>query len=239
MGWVSSRIMDCRTFRQLHGLWIDGGLAPRHAERLLSHVGECEGCAHFDAMVRRALLVARNSSPVSCSADFAERLRIRLAEERACRGGALATDDALVPGAVRPRLAPAWRVAAAAALVIGGTAVTLQARQAAGVDGAAPHGFDSAGLGAPIATWSALGAASSPAVMPVAAPRSDFVVVRRAAFAGQLVPVVAGDSLRDAEAAAVTPAAPLWPSAAIAGRAARRFVATEFAPTPVAATLPH
>jgi hypothetical protein len=219
--------MDCRTFRRLHGLWMDGGLAPRHAERLLSHVGGCEGCAHFDAMVRRALLVARNSDAVSVSSDFGERLRRRLAEERVrCATDA---DIDVIPGTRAPRLAPTWRIAAAAVLVVGGAAVSLD-RGAAPATGDAPR-FDSAALGAATPSWTALAApASLPVVVePVSpdAPAPEFVVVRRAAAMG-LVPAQGPAELRDVEAAAVTPAAPLWPTARMASRAAQRFADSEF-----------
>ncbi|MCU0626496.1 MAG: zf-HC2 domain-containing protein [Gemmatimonadaceae bacterium] len=155
--------MDCRTFRQLHGLWMDGGLAPRHAERLLAHVGDCEGCAHFDAMVRRALLVARNAAPVSCSADFSARLRARLAEERAREF--VPRDMTPLPShAGVPRFAPSWRVAAAAAIVVGGAAFTMRGGTA--TDPRAAATFDSAGLGGAGASWTAVTGAAPATLLP-------------------------------------------------------------------------
>lgn len=231
--------MDCRTFRRLHGLWMDGGLAPRHAERLLSHVGGCEECAHFDAMVRRALLVARNSEAVSVSSDFGERLRRRLAEERV----RCVTDAGLdvIPDATRhPRLVPTWRVAAAAVLVVGGVAVSLRGGASSGIAGA-PR-FDSAALGVATPSWTELTApASLPVVVEPASmstPTTEFVVVRRAAAMG-IVPAHGPAELRDVEAAAVTPAAPLWPSARMATRAAQRFAETEFGATIVQVRAGH
>lgn len=219
--------MDCRTFRRLHGLWMDGGLAPRHAERLLSHVGACEGCAHFDAMVRRALLVARNTDAVSVSSDFGERLRRRLAEERVRCASDAGLD--VIPASRPPRLVAHWRMAAAAVLAVGGVAVTLRGGAPSATAGA-PR-FDSAALGAPTPSWTALAApASLPVVVePPSAdvPVPEFVVVRRAAATG-LVPAQGPADLRDVEAAAVTPAAPLWPSARMATRAAQRFADAEF-----------
>jgi hypothetical protein len=229
--------MDCRTFRAQHGLWIDGGLAPRHAERLLAHVGECEACAHFDAMVRRALLVARNAAPMRCSPDFAARLRARL--DDADVREATPSDLEIVPGvADRPsfvfaaQVPPSWRLAAAAVLVIGVGALTLDARRAAERASTAVAGGDRAPApAAPVMTWSSLGGGASGMIVPVAAPRSDVVVVRRATLAGRLVPVPAGESPRAAAAApwsTASTATPVW-----------RLAGSGLAATPVAAVAPH
>lgn len=198
--------MDCRTFRQLHGLWLDGGLAPRHAARLLSHVGDCEDCARFDALVRRALLVARNTDAIAPSADFGERLKRRLAEERLRCAVTDAGLDAIPEATPGRGLVPLpWRAAAAIALVAGG------AMLGAAATGGGAHGgatFDSAGIGAAGPSWTALAAPSSFATpLPVtAAPES--ALVPRATPGGTIVPV------------ATTAPAPVWArSAGVGGRA--------------------
>jgi hypothetical protein len=228
--------MDCRTFRTQHGLWIDGGLAPRHAERLLAHVGECEACAHFDAMVRRALLVARNAAPMRCSPDFAARLRARLDDADVRR--TTPSDLEIVPGvAERPAFAfgvpmtPAWRLAAAAVLVIGGGALTLDARRAAeraSTAAIAPDGTRP--VASPVSGWASVTGGPAPALVPVAAPRSDVVVVRRATLAGGLVPLPVDDSQPTVIApwSTASTATPVWRLTGAGTRA-----------TPVSAVAPH
>ena len=229
--------MDCRTFRTQHGLWIDGGLAPRHAERLLAHVGEGEDCGHCDAMVRRARLVACNAWPMRCSPDFAARLRARLDEADVRR--TTPSDLEIVPGvAERPAfafgvpMAPAWRLAAAAVLVIGGGALTLDARRAAerAATTTAARPDCARPVASPVVRWSSVAGGAAPSLVPVATPRSDVVVVRRATLAGGLVPLPVDDSQPTVIApwSTASTATPVW---RLAGGSTRA--------TPVSAVAPH
>lgn len=72
------RIMDCRTFRQHHCLYVDDVLPGADAVAMERHRAECGACAAFDAQVRRSLLVVRNLPELHCSDGFTERLLQRL-----------------------------------------------------------------------------------------------------------------------------------------------------------------
>ena len=70
--------MDCREFNQKHVAFVDDLLPGIDLVRMQSHLLECEGCAHQDTLIRRALLVVRNVPEIRPSDDFSERLQARL-----------------------------------------------------------------------------------------------------------------------------------------------------------------
>ena len=74
------RIMDCRTFRQHHCLYVDDVLPGADVVAMELHRAECRVCAAFDAQVRRSLLVVHNLPELRCSDGFTERLLQRLRE---------------------------------------------------------------------------------------------------------------------------------------------------------------
>lgn len=70
--------MDCRTFREHHGAFLDDTLPGVDDEAMERHRMECSECAAFDVRVRRGLLVLHNLPVVHCSEGFNERLLARL-----------------------------------------------------------------------------------------------------------------------------------------------------------------
>jgi anti-sigma factor RsiW len=76
-------LMDCRTFRKNHVAFIDDTLPGVEMKVMRRHLGECSACASHDTGIRRSLLLFKNLPAIQPSADFATRLNVRLAEERA------------------------------------------------------------------------------------------------------------------------------------------------------------
>jgi len=75
--------MDCRSFKKKHLAFLDDTLPGLETTVMHEHLRACSSCARQDASVRRSLLLLRNLPPVQPSADFSDRLQIRLATERA------------------------------------------------------------------------------------------------------------------------------------------------------------
>lgn len=70
--------MDCRTFREHHGAFLDDTLPGVDDSAMERHRVECVECAAFDVRMRRGLLVLHNLPRVHCSEGFNERLLARL-----------------------------------------------------------------------------------------------------------------------------------------------------------------
>jgi len=94
------RIMDCRTFRQHHCLYVDDVLPGADVVAMELHRAECRACAAFDAQVRRSLLVVRNLPELHCSEGFTERLLQRLREIDVERTPTIVPSPRRAPGAV-------------------------------------------------------------------------------------------------------------------------------------------
>ncbi len=77
--------MHCREFLRKHDAFIDDTLSGVDIEAMETHRRVCEHCSHRDTRVRRALLLARNVPSIQPSAQFSERLNMRLKQERAAR----------------------------------------------------------------------------------------------------------------------------------------------------------
>jgi hypothetical protein len=75
--------MNCREFRRKHDAYVDDTLSGVDIEAMGRHLRLCESCAQRDTRIRRSLLLARNLPAIHPSAGFAERLQMRLAQERA------------------------------------------------------------------------------------------------------------------------------------------------------------
>lgn len=117
--------MNCREFRRKHDAYIDDTLSGDDLDAMARHRRFCERCAQLDTRVRRALLRARNLPPIELSAGFAERLQLRLAQERALLASARASRGALTESGWRPFSIGAYAAIAAAILVVAGLAGTL------------------------------------------------------------------------------------------------------------------
>ena len=98
--------MDCREFCDQHLAFVDDTLAGIELVRMQRHLAECESCARQDAKIRRALLLFRNLPSIEPSADFSQRLEVRL---RNCEHDNLfvATQRNLRRGAIAATLASA------------------------------------------------------------------------------------------------------------------------------------
>lgn len=75
---LSPPIMDCRTFREHHGAFLDDLLSGADTVAMERHRTECRCCSAFDVRVRRGLMVLHSLPSVQCSEGFNERLRERL-----------------------------------------------------------------------------------------------------------------------------------------------------------------
>jgi anti-sigma factor RsiW len=73
--------MYCRRFRALHANYLDDTLSGEQMDAMRAHRAQCAGCSTHDARMRRALMLARNATPIEVSADFGQRLAARLAAE--------------------------------------------------------------------------------------------------------------------------------------------------------------
>ena len=74
--------MNCSTFREQHGPFLDDMLDERELVAMQCHLAECTECAAFDTRIRRGLLLFRNLPAIAPSGDFSERLFVRLQQER-------------------------------------------------------------------------------------------------------------------------------------------------------------
>jgi anti-sigma factor RsiW len=72
--------MDCREFHKKHFAFIDDTLPGIELVGVQRHIAECEECARHDAIIRRSLLLFRNLPRIEPSADFSEKLNLRIRE---------------------------------------------------------------------------------------------------------------------------------------------------------------
>ncbi len=223
--------MDCRAFRSNHGDWVDDVLDPTEGDALDRHIVECGPCARFDALARRALMVARNAPQIEVSADFSARLAARIADERRAR---IADHKPSHVERARPISgSPTWaRVAAAVVVVVGGTvamrSTSLGSRSSSTVwqgDSLTVASDDASAL--PASYLSAMPGMSSGQIVVVRSMRP----VGGALLPQSDDPLLDGDNrgwIGDVTATSVAATAPLWPTAQMAAHAANRFAAMEF-----------
>lgn len=72
--------MDCREFRNKHVAFVDDVLPAIDMEAMRRHLTRCIKCSRQDTAIRRSLLLVRNLPTIEPSADFMNRLSVRLAE---------------------------------------------------------------------------------------------------------------------------------------------------------------
>jgi hypothetical protein len=72
--------MDCREFRNKHVAFVDDVLPAIDMEAMRRHLTRCTKCSRQDTAIRRSLMLVRNLPTIEPSADFMNRLNIRLAE---------------------------------------------------------------------------------------------------------------------------------------------------------------
>jgi anti-sigma factor RsiW len=72
--------MDCREFEKKHLAFVDDTLSAVDTAVMRRHLQVCSHCARRDTRIRRGLLLARNLPVIQPSADFMERLNVRLRE---------------------------------------------------------------------------------------------------------------------------------------------------------------
>jgi hypothetical protein len=72
--------MDCREFGKKHLAFVDDTLSAVDTAAMRRHLYVCTCCARHDTRIRRGLLLARNLPIIQPSADFMERLNVRLRE---------------------------------------------------------------------------------------------------------------------------------------------------------------
>ncbi|HEV3484240.1 MAG TPA: zf-HC2 domain-containing protein [Vicinamibacterales bacterium] len=72
--------MDCREFGKNHLAFVDDTLSAVDTAAMRRHLQVCSRCARLDTRIRRGLLLARNLPVIQPSADFMERLNLRLRE---------------------------------------------------------------------------------------------------------------------------------------------------------------
>jgi hypothetical protein len=77
--------MNCGSFRENHGAFIDDALDELERVAMHGHRAECPACAAHDTAVRRALLLFRNMPTIEPSPDFSRRLQARLRADKASR----------------------------------------------------------------------------------------------------------------------------------------------------------
>jgi hypothetical protein len=115
--------MNCREFRRKHDAYIDDTLSGVELDAMARHRSLCDDCARLDTRVRRALLVAHNLPTIEPSADFAERLQIRLAEERLRMAAMQVSENA--GWRWRPSSPSGYAAMAAGLITVAGLAATL------------------------------------------------------------------------------------------------------------------
>lgn len=76
-------MIDCRDFRKNHVAFVDDLLPGVDMVAMQCHLHECDACARHDMLVRRSLLLFRNTPMIEPSPDFSVRLNARLRECRA------------------------------------------------------------------------------------------------------------------------------------------------------------
>lgn len=74
--------MDCREFRKQHFAYLDDTLPGDTMAVTQQHVMKCDACAAHDTMVRRSLMLVRNVPALEPSAEFRQRMQVRLDEAR-------------------------------------------------------------------------------------------------------------------------------------------------------------
>jgi len=92
--------IDCEAFMELHTDYLDGFLPVEQVRVFDAHAASCPSCARFDRVVRRGLLLVRNTGEIEPSADFHDRLTERLRAPEPPRPAVLNWNVALVVGAV-------------------------------------------------------------------------------------------------------------------------------------------
>jgi len=70
--------LDCREFVERHSEYLDGQLSQEEWIDFDDHVAHCGACERYDRVVRRGLLLARNTVEVQPSPEFHDRLEARL-----------------------------------------------------------------------------------------------------------------------------------------------------------------
>ena len=120
--------MDCREFGKKHLAFVDDTLSAVDTAAMRRHLQACPCCARLDTRIRRGLLLARNLPVVQPSADFAERLNMRLRE--------LGPVDrfAGAPSAYRVFSVGAFPLVAASIMMVALLAATLLHRASASAD---------------------------------------------------------------------------------------------------------
>jgi Putative zinc-finger len=91
--------MNCREFRRKHDAYVDDTLSGVDIDAMSRHLRLCERCAQLDTRIRRSLMLARNLPSIRPSADFGQRLQMRLAQERAMhamQGNRRGANDAVI-----------------------------------------------------------------------------------------------------------------------------------------------
>jgi hypothetical protein len=83
--------MNCSTFRENHGPFLDDMLDEADVVSMQCHLAECAECGALDTRIRRAQLLFRNVPRITPSAGFAERLNERLFQEQRATVRALMT----------------------------------------------------------------------------------------------------------------------------------------------------
>jgi len=117
--------MHCREFRRKHDAYIDDTLSGVELDAMARHRTLCESCSRLDTRVRRALLVAHNLPTIELSAQFAERLHLRLAQERVLVAAARASRGSITESRWRPLSVGAYAAMAAGILAAAGLAATF------------------------------------------------------------------------------------------------------------------
>jgi anti-sigma factor RsiW len=113
--------MDCREFREKHGLYIDELCSDLDAFEMRSHMRFCPECDRHDTVVRRGMLLVRNLPSIRPSPQFQARLYDRIRAESLNRAIASGTS---------PRLTQWVSLAAAVAVLAFGVARIFATRQA-------------------------------------------------------------------------------------------------------------
>lgn len=70
--------LDCREFVERHSEYLDGQLTQGEWVEFDDHIASCAVCERYDRVVRRGLLLIRNTVEVEPSPDFHDRLDARL-----------------------------------------------------------------------------------------------------------------------------------------------------------------
>jgi hypothetical protein len=197
--------MNCRTFREHHGTYLDGLVGEAQRAAMKRHMAECASCAAHDTAVRRALLVLRNLPPIEPSPEFNARLRTRL--------------DAIAAEGVRPfpvRM-PRWRLVGSASAIAAGLLVAVFAGGTAR--------YKTAQSASPIALAPLVVAAT-----PLVVASRPVVNIRDRLAGRHFVPAGPGDPAdmagapvfeslgSPALAASMASGMPIWPAAALVAR---------------------